>query len=57
MIRYKSATVSAERFDHFSSMTYKKYLPVPNQLHFWTGHVQSIGIVKIKLEVQATTVK
>ena len=57
MIRYKSATVSAEWFDCSSSPTYKKYLPLKNQLHFWTGHIQSIVKVKNKLEVQAAIAK
>ena len=35
MIRYKNATVSAEWFEHSSFPSYKKYLPLPNQLHFW----------------------
>ena len=46
MIR-KSATVSVD--DRSSSPTYKKYLPLPNQLHFWTEHIQSI--VKVKNRV------
>ena len=54
MIKYKSATVllsfSAEQFDHSSSPTYKN-LPIPNQLHFWTEHVQSI--VKVKNELKS----
>ena len=56
----KSATflsLSAELFDRSSSPTCKKYLPIPNQLHFWTGQVQSIVKVKIKFEVQVATVK
>ena len=40
----------AERFDLSSSPTYKKYLPLPNQLHFWIEHVQSIANVKINLK-------
>ena len=40
---------SAERFDCSSSPTYKKYLPLPNQLQFWTEHIQRI--VKVKNEV------
>ena len=52
MIRYKSAAVlsfSVERFDCSSSPTCKNYLPLPNQLHFGTEHVQSF--VKVKNEV------
>ena len=48
MVR-KSATVSVERFDCSSSPTYKKYLPLPNQVRFWTEHIQSI--VKVKNSV------
>ena len=52
MIRYKSATFLyfwAELFDRSFSPTYKKYLPLPNQLHFQTEHVQSIVKVKNKV--------
>ena len=44
MIKYKALlllSLSAEWFDHSSSLTFKKYLPVPNQLHVWTGYLQS----------------
>ena len=36
----------AERFDRLYSLTYKKYLPISNQIHLWTEHVQSIVEVK-----------
>ena len=52
MIRYKSATVFiffGQTVSRSSSQTYKKYLPLPNQLHFWTEHIQSIVKVKNKV--------
>ena len=55
-IRYKSTTfisLSAKRFDCsilLYVMCVKKYLTLPNQLHFWTGHIQSIVKVKNKLK-------
>ena len=27
-----------EQFDRLFSLSYKKYLPLPNQLHFWPGY-------------------
>ena len=38
-----------KRFDRSSSPTYKKDLPLPNQLNFWTEHVQSILKVNNKV--------
>ena len=49
MIALLLLSLLAERFDHSSSPTYKKYLPLPNQLHFWTGHIQSIVKVQTKV--------
>ena len=42
----------AKRFDRLSSPTYKNtytHVPPPNQLHFWTGHIESIIKVKNKV--------
>ena len=52
MMRYKTATVltlSAERFNLSSSPNYKKYLPLPNHLHFGLDTFKSIVKVKNKV--------
>ena len=58
MIGYKSTCFIfiGSKFDRSSSLTCKKYLPLPNQFKLWIGHIQII-LKRIKFEVQTATAK